>query len=111
MEQVQQLLAWFWFLLVCSIISLAYGRVLVAFQVPENEVKTMEDLFDKVTSLAVPDLISFQIGHRYWRETDNEAWGLFMATETQRGNLLEKLTSGRRDERTAPPVVTTPKSK
>ncbi|MGM0701812.1 MAG: threonine ammonia-lyase, biosynthetic [Pseudomonadota bacterium] len=44
----------------------AYGRVLVGMQVPNGDRAHVEEYFDA-------------IGYRYWKETDNAAYRLFMA--------------------------------
>ncbi|MFC3283849.1 threonine ammonia-lyase, biosynthetic [Litchfieldella rifensis] len=44
----------------------AYGRVLVGMQVPNGDRVHVEEYFDK-------------IGYRYWKESDNPAYRLFMA--------------------------------
>ncbi|WP_269078965.1 threonine ammonia-lyase, biosynthetic [Litchfieldella anticariensis] len=44
----------------------AYGRVLVGMQVPNGDRTHVEEYFDK-------------IGYRYWKESDNPAYRLFMA--------------------------------
>ncbi|WP_163557857.1 threonine ammonia-lyase, biosynthetic [Halomonas sp. NO4] len=44
----------------------AYGRVLVGMQVPNGDREHVEEYFDA-------------IGYRYWKETDNAAYRLFMA--------------------------------
>lgn len=44
----------------------AYGRVLVGMQVPNGDRAHVEEYFD-------------EIGYRYWKETDNPAYRLFMA--------------------------------
>lgn len=43
----------------------AYGRVLVALQMPKDEQDGLDAHLD-------------EIGYRYWRETDNPAYGLFL---------------------------------
>ncbi|HSH56856.1 MAG TPA: threonine ammonia-lyase, biosynthetic, partial [Halomonas sp.] len=44
----------------------AYGRVLVGMQVPNGDRSHVEEYFDA-------------IGYRYWKESDNSAYRLFMA--------------------------------
>ncbi|PAU77394.1 threonine ammonia-lyase, biosynthetic [Halomonas salipaludis] len=44
----------------------AYGRVLVGMQIPNGDRSHVEEHFD-------------EIGYRYWKETDNAAYRLFMA--------------------------------
>ncbi|MFO8045195.1 MAG: threonine ammonia-lyase, biosynthetic [Halomonas sp.] len=44
----------------------AYGRVLVGMQIPNGDRAHVEEYFD-------------DIGYRYWKETDNAAYRLFMA--------------------------------
>ncbi|MCA1768455.1 MAG: threonine ammonia-lyase, biosynthetic [Halomonas sp.] len=44
----------------------AYGRVLVGMQIPNGDRAHVEEHFD-------------EIGYRYWKETDNAAYRLFMA--------------------------------
>ncbi|MFW6346261.1 MAG: threonine ammonia-lyase, biosynthetic, partial [Halomonas sp.] len=44
----------------------AYGRVLVGMQIPNGDRAHVEERFD-------------EIGYRYWKESDNAAYRLFMA--------------------------------
>jgi len=49
----------------------AYGRILVGLQVPGSELKEFEKTLD-------------QINYRYWDETDNRAYQLYLGKRIQK---------------------------